>query len=274
MDASDSGAAHQIPRVLYHKRDRVAHVTLNRPAVLNALDLRTHEELARIWDDFEHDDDVWIAVLTGAGERSFSVGQDLKELVAVTEAGAPATSFGSRGRPGWPRLTERFELTKPVIARVNGYALGGGFELALACDLIVAAEHAEFALPEAQLGLMAGAGGVFRLTRQLPFKAAMGYLMTGRRMTARRAYELGLVNEVVPTEQLDQAVESWIDDILRCAPLSVRAIKQVAQRSATLTLQEAFGEHYPAEFLRMQSEDTREGPRAFIEKREPVWRGK
>jgi enoyl-CoA hydratase/carnithine racemase len=273
-DAPDAGAADPAPRVLYDKRARVAYVTLNRPAVLNALDLRTHEELARIWDDFERDDDVWVAVLTGAGSRSFSVGQDLKELVAITEAGTPATSFGSRGRPGWPRLTERFELTKPVIARVNGYALGGGFELALACDVIVAAEHAEFALTEARLGLMAGAGGVFRLTRQLPFKSAMGYLMTGRRMTAARAYELGLVNEVVAAEQLDRATESWVQDILRCAPLSVRAIKQVAQRSATLPLEQAFAQHYPAESRRMQSEDTREGPRAFVEKRDPVWRGK
>lgn len=129
-----------------------------------------------MWDDFERDDDVWVAVLTGCGDRSFSVGQDLKELVARTESGAPATSFGSRGRPGWPRLTERFALTKPVVARVNGFALGGGFELALACDIIVAAAHATFALPEARLGLMAGAGGVFRLTRQMPFKSAMGYL--------------------------------------------------------------------------------------------------
>lgn len=273
-DATEVVAADPAPRVLYEKRARVAYVTLNRPAVLNALDLRTHEELARIWDDFERDDDIWVAVLTGAGDRSFSVGQDLKELVAITEAGAPATSFGSRGRPGWPRLTERFELTKPIIAKVNGYALGGGFELALACDVIVAAEQAEFALPEARLGLMAGAGGVFRLTRQLPFKSAMGYLMTGRRMTAGRAYELGLVNEVVAAGQLDRAVETWVQDILRCAPLSVRAIKQVAQRSATLTLEQAFAEHYPAESHRMQSEDTREGPRAFVEKRDPVWRGK
>lgn len=272
--APNEGVASAIPCVLYEKRGRVVYVTLNRPAVLNALNLRTHEELVRVWDDFERDDEVWVAVLTGAGDRSFSVGQDLKELVAITEAGAAATSFGSRGRAGWPRLTERFELTKPVIARVNGYALGGGFELALACDIVIAAEHAQFALPEAKLGLMAGAGGLFRLTRQLPFKSAMGYLMTGRRMTAARAYELGLVNEVVAAEQLDRAVDGWLQDVLRCAPLSVRAIKQVAQRSASLSLEQAFIERYPAEQHRMQSEDTREGPRAFVEKRDPVWRGK
>lgn len=272
--ASNASSGEPAPRVVYEKRARVAYVTVNRPAVLNALDLRTHEELARVWDDFERDDDVWVGVLTGAGDRSFSVGQDLKELVARTESGAPATSFGSRGGAGWPRLTERFELSKPIVARVNGFALGGGFELALACDIIVAAEHAEFALPEARLGLMAGAGGVFRLTRQLPFKSAMGYLMTGRRMSASRAYELGLVNEVVPAERLDDAVESWVRDILRCAPLSTRAIKQVALQSANLSLADAFGAHYPEEIRRMQSADTREGPRAFVEKREPVWKGK
>src|SRR4029077_14404557 len=119
-----------------------------------------------------------------------------KELSKRIRDGVPPSSFGSRGAPGWPRLTERFSMSKPLIARVNGYALGGGFELALACDIIVAADHATFALPEAGLGLIAGAGGVFRLTRQIPFKIAMGYLMTGRRMSAARGLELGLINEV------------------------------------------------------------------------------
>jgi len=193
-------------RVRYEKRGRVAYIILDRPHVLNAMDVRMHEELLQIWDDFEKDSALWVGVLTGAGDRSFSVGQDLKELVARTGAGIPPTTFGSRGGPGWPRLTERFNLSKPVVARVNGYAFGGGFELALACDIIVAAEQACFALPEAKLGLIPGAGGLFRLTRQIPFKIAMGYLMTGRRMTATRAYELGLVNEVVPISELDASV--------------------------------------------------------------------
>jgi crotonobetainyl-CoA hydratase/dehydration protein DpgD len=261
-----------VPRVLYRKQGHVAHVTLNRPTVLNAMDLRMHEELAEIWDDFEHDDDIWLGVVTGAGERAFSVGQDLKELASLGDAVPPAT-FGSRGRPGWPRLTERFGFAKPLIARVNGYALGGGFELALACDLIVAAEHATFALPEARLGLMAGAGGVFRLTRQVPFRAAMGHLLTGREMTAARAYELGLINDVVPADQLDDCVDGWVEDIVRCAPLAVRAIKEAALRSASLPLEQAFAARYEWEERRMRSRDAREGPCSFAEKRPPRWIG-
>ena len=162
-------------------------------------------------------------------------------------------------------------MSKPIIARVNGFAFGGGFELALACDIIIAAEHASFALPEAKLGLIPGAGGLFRLARQVPFKIAMGYLMTGHRMSAMRAYELGLVNEVVPAIELDVCVERWVEDILHCAPLSVRALKQVGLASMHLSLQDAFAARYEAEEIRYNSEDCREGPLAFIQKRTPNW---
>ncbi|MFC9328850.1 enoyl-CoA-hydratase DpgD [Kitasatospora sp. NPDC057015] len=273
--STDAGAAAEEPRVRYEKRGHVAYVTLDRPRVLNAMDLRMHEELALIWDDFEADPDLWVAVLTGAGERAFSVGQDLGELVARSRAGSAGTStFGSRDKPGWPRLTERFDLTKPVVAKVRGHALGGGFELALACDLIIAAEDASFALPEVRLGLIAGAGGVFRLSRQLPYRTAMGHLMTGRPLTAARAYELGLVNEVVPVEELDACVDAWVADLLRCAPLSVRAVKEAAARSATLSLEQAFATRYPQEEARMFSRDASEGPAAFVEKRPPNWQGR
>ena len=260
-------------RVRYEKRGRVAYIVLDRPHVLNAIDVRMHQELSALLDDFERDDELWVGVITGAGERAFSAGQDLKELVERTRAGAPPASFGSRGGPGWPRLTERFRLSKPIIARVNGLALGGGFELALACDIIVASEQASFALPEATLGLIPGAGGLFRLTRQIPFKTAMGYLMTGRRMSAARAYELGLVNEVVSASDLDASVERWVKDILRSAPLSVRAVKQVALDSMHLSLQDAFAAHYEAEEILSKSTDCREGPLAFIQKRPPGWVG-
>ncbi|MEV7612034.1 enoyl-CoA-hydratase DpgD [Streptomyces sp. NPDC089799] len=256
----------------YEKDGHIARVTLDRPEVLNAMDLRMHEELAGVWDDFEADHDIWVAVLSGAGDRAFSVGQDLKELAGRVQEGTASTAtFGSRGKAGWPRLTERFDLAKPVVAKVQGYAMGGGFELALACDIVVCSTDSTFALPEAKLGLMAGAGGVFRLSRQLPWKTAMGHLLTGRPMNAQRAFELGLVNDVVPAEDLDACVDGWVADILRCAPLSVRAIKEAATKSADMSLEQAFAARYPWEERRMLSRDALEGPLAFAEKRAPRW---
>jgi dehydration protein DpgD len=261
------------PPVRYEKRGRVGYVTLNRPAVLNAMDLRMHELLAGVWDDAERDPDVWVVVLTGAGTKAFSVGQDLKELAARLRAGALPSTFGAAGAPGHPRLTERFAFTKPLIARVNGLALGGGFELVLACDIAVAADHAAFALPEVRVGLVAGAGGVFRLSRQAPFRAAMGHLLTGRRMSAAQALQFGLVNEVVPADALDRCVDEWVSDLLDCAPLAVRATKEAALRSAHLSLEDAFAASYEWEERRRHSCDAREGALAFAEKRRPVWRG-
>ncbi|GAA1395609.1 crotonobetainyl-CoA hydratase [Kitasatospora putterlickiae] len=261
-------------RVRYEKDGHVARVTLDRPEVLNAMDLRTHEELAGIWDDVEADDDIRVAVLTGAGERAFSVGQDLKERARLDRRGVPPTTFGSRGQPGWPRLTDRFTLSKPVLARVHGYALGGGFELALACDLIIASDQAVFALPEARLGLVPGAGGAFRLVRQLPERIAMGYLLTGRRMSAATAVHYGLVNEVVPADRLDACVQQWTDDLVRSAPLSVRAIKEAAGKSVDMPLEQAFTTEYGWEERRRRSGDAIEGVRAFAEKRDPVWTGR
>ncbi|MFF7591540.1 enoyl-CoA-hydratase DpgD [Kitasatospora purpeofusca] len=262
------------PRVRYEKKAHVARITLNRPAVLNAMDLRMHEELAAVWDDVEADDEVRVAVLTGAGDRAFSVGQDLRERARLDAEGVPRTTFGSRGLPGWPRLTERFRFSKPVLARVDGYALGGGFELALACDLVVASDRAVFALPEAQLGLVPGAGGAFRLARQVPLKTAMGYLLTGRRMSADEALRFGLVNQVVPREDLDDCVTEWTEALLRSAPLAVRAIKEAVMRSVDMPLEEAFSASYDWEPRRQQSADAIEGPLAFAERRPPRWRGR
>lgn len=258
-------------RIRYEKNDRVARITIDRPSVLNALDLQTHEELREAWDDFERDANVWVGVLTGSGERAFSTGQDLKERAELIRQRVPPTTFGAGDAAGTPRLTERFQLTKPLIARVNGYALGGGFELALACDIIVAADHATFGLPEAKHGLVPGAGGFFRLMRQIPLKAAVAHAMTGRPMTAARAYELGLVNDVVPYADLDGCVDGYVRDILRSSPHAVRVLKEVAARSAHLSLPEAFKTGYDWERRRLCSRDWDEGIRAFVEKREPVW---
>lgn len=275
MASHDSGAnsSHRPPRVLFERRGHVARITLNRPEVHNCLDQQTHRELAAAWDAFEADDELWVGVLTGAGTRAFCTGQDLTELVGRIEDGQPPSTFGSRGAPGWPRLTERFGLSKPLIARVNGYAYGGGFELALACDIVVAAEHATFALPEVRLGLVAGAGGAFRLTRQLPLKVAMGHLLTGRPLPARRAHEFGLVNDVVDQADLDTCVEGWVADVLRCSPIAVRATKQAAMAALDRPLPQAFALRYPWEERRRRSPDVTEGPRAFVAKRTPVWSG-
>jgi dehydration protein DpgD len=260
-------------RVRYQKKGHVAYVTMHRPAVLNAMDLRMHEELAAVWDDVEADPRVRVAVLTGAGDRAFSVGQDLTERARLIDQGVPATTFGSWGQPGWPRLTERFDMSKPVVARVNGYAFGGGFELALACDVIVAADHATFALPEVRLGLVPGAGGAFRLARQLPLKIAMGYLLTGRRLPATTAQQFGLVNDVVPPADLDACVAGWTDDLVRGAPLSVASIKECVGKSLDISLPEAFSATYEWEERRRGSHDAGEGVKAFNEKREPNWTG-
>lgn len=236
------------------------------------MNIGMHEELGRIWTDFEADPTVWLGIITGAGSRAFSVGQDLKELVKRDVDGdSTISSFGSRGKRGAPRLTDRFDITKPLIAKVRGYAFGGGFELAMACDLIVAGSDAEFALPEVRLGLVAGAGGVFRMARQLPPRIAAGYLLTGRRMTAGEAHQFGIVNEVVAPEALDAATDAWSEAIIEAAPLAVRATKEAMWRSLDMPLAEAFTTSYAAEEARMHSLDAREGPRAFNEGRPPVW---
>jgi crotonobetainyl-CoA hydratase/dehydration protein DpgD len=252
----------------------VATITLNRPEAMNALNPDLRFALSQHFDEVEHNDDIWLAVVTGAGDRAFSAGADLKHRAIehdATEAQkAHWQDLARRTRP----LNERWYFPKPVIARLNGVALGGGLELALACDIIVAADHAELGLPEPRRGLIAGGVGALRLPRQLGLKVAMGYLLTGRHMSAARAYELGLVNQVVPLAGLDAAVDEWVSDILRCAPLAVRATKEVAMRGLELPLHEAFATEYAWEERRRTSSDAREGPRAFAEKRTPHWQGR
>jgi enoyl-CoA hydratase/carnithine racemase len=255
-------------------QDHLARFTINRPERLNAFDPDTHIAFSAALDRFEQDDDLWVAVLTGAGTRSFCAGRDLKQLAESNARGPEGAAEDAAKMRKVRRLTDRFDMTKPIIARLNGHALGGGLELALACDIIVAADHAELGLPEPRRGLIAGAMGVHRLPRQIPLKVAMGHLLTGRHMTAQRAYELGLVNEVVPGDQLDQAVDAWVADILACAPLAVRATKQSAMAGLELTLPEAGGTVFDWERRRRASDDAREGPRAFAEKRPPRWAGR
>jgi dehydration protein DpgD len=252
----------QLEFVRYEKRDRIAVVTMNRPEVMNALHPPANEELARVWADVAADPEVWVAILTGAGERAFSAGNDLKWTAMHGVPRMPEGGFGG--------IVAR-ELWKPLIAAVNGVALGGGLEIALACDIIVAAEHAKLGLPEPRVGLMAAAGGVHRLPRHVPLKVAMGMMLTARHITAAEAYRIGLVNEVVPAADLMATAERWAREIAECSPLSVQATKQAALQGLGKPLAEAMGASYPAVHRLFTSKDVVEGPTAFAQKRKPVW---
>lgn len=254
-------------------RDHVAWVTIERPEVSNAINTPAHVEWSNILDRIAADDDIWLGVFTGSGERSFCAGRDLKHLSSVQQAGPDAVRENAETMAGLTRLIDRWDFPKPLIARVNGAARGGGFEVALACDLVVAADHATFGLPEPKRGIYAGGGGVHRLPRQLPLKLAMEYLLTGRAMTAEEALGHGIINKVAPAAELDDAVNALIDEIMECAPLSIQATKQAAMRGLDRPLSEALFDEYPAVTRMSRSADAKEGPLAFSEKRTPKWTG-
>ena len=234
--------------------------------MLNALHSEAHWEFDRVWNEFAARPDLWVGIITGAGERAFSAGNDLKVQAAGRRGPRPATGFAG--------LTSRFDLDKPLIAAVNGVAMGGGFETALACDIIIAAENAVFALPEPLVGLIAGSG-VHRLPRLIPQKAALGIILTGRRVPAAEGKSLGFVNEVVPAGEALAAARRWAALILECSPMAIRASKQVACRSLDApTLEAAMTATYPAQAANLASQDYVEGPRAFAERRKPNWRNR
>ncbi|MDG2061563.1 MAG: enoyl-CoA hydratase-related protein [SAR86 cluster bacterium] len=246
----------------------VLTVTINRPEVMNALHPPSQQEFHEVWNEFHADENLWVGIITGSGERAFSAGNDLK----YQAAGGGMAAIPESGFAG---LTSRFNLTKPVIAAVNGVAMGGGMEIALACDLIIASENARFALPEPKVGLAALAGGMQRLPRQIGMKNAMGMMLTGRHVEAAEAKELGIVNQVVPLEQLIVTANDWAKQIEACSPMSIRATKQVAYDSLSeASLEKSMTSQYPAVADLFKSEDFIEGPVAFAEKRPPNWKGK
>jgi enoyl-CoA hydratase/carnithine racemase len=244
---------------------RVLTVTLNRPEARNALHAAANHELGGIFDAFEADPDLWVAIITGAGDKAFSAGADLKQVGILADDAIPPSGFAG--------LTHRFDRTKPVIAAVGGFARGGGFELALACDLIIAAETASFGLSEPRVGLAAMGGGIQRIVRELGPKRAHALLLTARAVSAREGLALGFVNEVVPEGEALAAARRWADEILQCAPTSIRATKAIADSLEGRSVEDSMRDmmDLPAVKALMASPNAVEGPRAFAEKRPPRW---
>ena len=256
--------------VLCERHGAVLLITLNRPKA-NAIDAPTSHAMGEAFIDFANDPSLRVVVITGGGERFFSAGWDLK---AAAEGEAVDADFG---RGGFAGLTELWTLDKPVIAAVNGYAAGGGFELALAADLIIAANHAQFFLPEATLGIIPDSGGVLRLPRRLPQAVAMDMLMSGRRMAVEEAIHFGLINRHCEGEVLIEQALAWAQEIAQSAPLSLAAIKAITRSTQGMELEQAYThmrEDVPVYQTMLHSEDASEGPNAFAEKREPNWQGR
>jgi crotonobetainyl-CoA hydratase len=254
--------------ILTTARDGVFTVTLARPEKLNALLPGMHDALAEAFDRFAADETSRVCVLRSSGGRAFCAGSDLTAFVAEGGKPYPATGYGG--------IAQRFDLAKPVIAVVDGLCLGGGFELALACDMIVASDRAVFGLPEPKVGLFAIGGGVHRLVRQAGLKQAMGPLLTGRDIPAEEGKAMGFVSELVPAENLDAAVEALCAAIVANAPLAVQVTKALALWGLEESLPDAIARQtqHPAYARWLGSEDMQEGPKAFAEKRKPEWKGR
>src|SRR5579875_3756988 len=240
----------------------VARLTIDRPQVLNALDPQAASDLEAALSEVEQDRSVFVAVLTGAGDRSFCAGADMR---SPGRSGIDYWAHLAPGGMGGVAASTRF--TVPLLARVSGFALGGGFEMVLGCDIAVAAEGATFGLTEPQVGRLALGGGVVRLPRATTHKWAMELLLTGRRITAHEAARFGLVNEVVPLGDLDAAVERWVERLRACAPLTLRAVKQMVNETAHLSLADAMSHRSAAMIAALESEDASEGVAAFRERR-------
>jgi enoyl-CoA hydratase/carnithine racemase len=262
----------QFQNVLYEKDGHIATITINRPDKLNAIDAQTSFELRQAFTDFRDSDDLWVAIVTGAGERAFST---VNDLVAMSQAMAGKSTFSEEMmRTPFGGITRNFECWKPIIAAINGYCLAGGLEVSMCCDLRVAAEHAQFGVPEVTRGIIPGAGGTQRLPRALPRAIAMELLITGARLDAQWALRNGLVNYVVPADQVMARARELADLICQNGPLAVRAAKEAALRGIELTLEEGLRVESEQSRKVIQSEDAREGPLAFAQKRKPDYKGR
>ncbi len=263
--------AEQFEKIIYVKEGRLAFVTINRPYRMNAIDAQTSSELNAAFTDFRDDEELWVAILTGAGDRAFSAGND---LVAMAEAMSGKNPAAMQFRAPFGGITRNFECWKPIIAAINGYCLAGGLEISLCCDIRVAAEHAQFGVPEVTRAIIPAAGGTQRLPRFLPRAIALEMLITGARFDAQWALRNGLVNYVVPADQVLTKSRELAEKICENGPLAVRAAKESALRGIELSLQEGLAQE--AEFSRkvLGTEDAREGPLAFAQKRQPQYKGR
>jgi enoyl-CoA hydratase len=242
-------------------------LTINRPEARNAINGAVSKAMSTIMDELADDADCWVVVVTGSGDKAFSAGMDLKAF----SSGEGGDIMGASG--GFAGLTQR-DFPKPIIAAVNGPALAGGFEIMLSCDLVVAADHATFGIPEAKRGLIAGAGGLIRMPKRLPMAVALELAMTGDPINAERAHALGLVNKVVPADDLLDEAIALAERIAANAPLAVRYSKSVMTRAADLPESEGWAINAEAVGVVFSSADAMEGPIAFAEKRAPRWQGK
>lgn len=255
--------------VIYEKKDHLAVLTMNRPEAMNAMNATLRRESGEAYADFRDDPNAWVLIITGAGDRAFSAGMDLKEMAAGLAAGSATRTEG----PPVPNLMQgNIDIWKPVIAAINGVAVGGGLELSLACDIRIAADHARLGLMEPKRGIIPGGGGLVRLPRIVPLGAALEIILSGDLITAQEAYRIGLVNQVVPLAELMPAAVKMAERFLECAPLAVRAAKETVYGALDLPLKEALGVHFGPEV--MSTEDAKEGTAAFAQKRKPVWKGR
>ncbi len=256
-------------KVIYEVQDRIARITINRPEAMNAMDAEVYAELSKAWIDVRDNPEVWVAIVTGAGEKAFTAGADLKSMIPRQREKA---DFWLTQKD--MILNRGLEVWKPVIAAVNGYCLAGGMTLLFATDIRLAAEHAVFEISEVRRGILPGNGGTQRALRQLPYAVAMEMLLLGRRLTAAEALAYGLVNRVVPAKDLLPAAEQCARQLCENGPLALRAIKELAIRSQSLPLEHGLRlEESMQEFLR-STEDAKEGPRAFAEKRKPAYKAR